>query len=58
VRELYVAGMARRKGIRPDNRIRHDQIAERRVAYGGRSQITDVQQPRYDAQVLDIILPY
>jgi flagellar L-ring protein FlgH len=58
VRELYVAGVARREDIRPDNTIPHDKIAELRVAYGGRGQITDVQQPRYGAQVLDIILPY
>jgi flagellar L-ring protein FlgH len=58
VRELYVAGVARPVDITPANQIRHDQIAELRVAYGGRGQITDVQQPRYGAQVLDIILPY
>jgi flagellar L-ring protein FlgH len=58
VRELYVTGVARREDIRPDNTIPHDKIAELRVAYGGRGQITDVQQPRYGAQVLDIILPY
>lgn len=58
VRELYVAGVVRPEDITPDNEIRHDQIAELRVAYGGRGQITDVQQPRYGAQVLDIILPY
>jgi flagellar L-ring protein precursor FlgH len=58
VRELYVAGVARREDIRPDNTIPHDKIAELRVAYGGRGQITDVQQARYGAQVLDIILPY
>jgi len=28
------------------------------VAYGGRGQITDVQQPRYGQQVLDAILPF
>jgi flagellar L-ring protein precursor FlgH len=58
VRELYVAGVARREDIRPDNAIQHDKIAELRVAYGGRGQITDVQPPRYGAQVLVIILPY
>jgi flagellar L-ring protein precursor FlgH len=58
VRELYVTGVARREDIRPDNTIPHDKIAELRVAYGGRGQITDVQQARYGAQVLDIILPY
>lgn len=58
VRELYVAGVARPEDIKPDNTIPHDEIAELRVAYGGRGQITDVQQPRYGAQVLDIVLPF
>jgi hypothetical protein len=32
-------------------------IAQARIAYGGRGQITDVQQPRYGQQVLDISCP-
>ena len=31
---------------------------EARIAYGGRGQITDVQQPRYGQQVLDVVLPF
>ncbi len=58
VRELYVAGVVRPEDITPNNTISHDQIAELRVAYGGRGQLTDMQQPRPGAQVLDIILPY
>ncbi len=58
VRELYVAGVVRPEDITPDNDIAHDQIAELRVAYGGRGQLTDVQQPRYGSQVLDVILPF
>ncbi|MGI9486731.1 MAG: flagellar basal body L-ring protein FlgH [Geminicoccaceae bacterium] len=58
VRELYVAGVVRPEDITPDNMISHDQIAELRVAYGGRGQLTDVQQPRYGTQVLDVILPF
>ena len=55
---IYVAGVVRPEDIRSDNKIDYAQIAELRVAYGGRGQLTDVQQPRYGAQVLDIILPY
>lgn len=58
VREVYVAGVARPEDITPLNTVPHDKIAELRVAYGGRGQLTDVQQPRYGQQVLDILLPY
>jgi flagellar L-ring protein precursor FlgH len=58
VREIGIAGIVRPEDITPGNRISHEKIAELRVAYGGRGQITDVQQPRYGAQILDIILPY
>lgn len=58
VREVLVAGIVRPEDITPQNTIPHDKIAELRVAYGGRGQITDVQQPRYGQQVLDIILPF
>ncbi len=58
VREIGIAGIVRPEDITPANTISYEKIAELRVAYGGRGQITDVQQPRYGAQVLDIILPY
>ena len=58
VRDVYVTGIVRPEDITPQNTIPHDKIAELRVAYGGRGQITDVQQPRYGQQMLDIVLPY
>jgi flagellar L-ring protein FlgH len=58
MREVVVAGIVRPEDITPRNTIPHEKIAELRVAYGGRGQITDVQQPRYGAQALDILLPY
>lgn len=44
--------------ISRQNEITYDKIAGARVSYGGRGQITDVQQPRYGQQIADVLLPF
>jgi flagellar L-ring protein precursor FlgH len=58
LRELTVQGIVRPEDVSPANSINYKQIAEARISYGGRGQITDVQQPRYGQQVLDMVLPF
>lgn len=58
LRELRIAGVVRPVDISLRNTISYDKIAEARVAYGGRGQISAVQQPRYGQDALEVILPY
>lgn len=57
-RILELAGVIRPQDITLDNTISYEKIAEARVSYGGKGQITDVQQPRYGQQVYDILFPF
>lgn len=58
LRELLVTGYVRPQDISRQNEITYDKIASARISYGGRGQITDMQQPRYGQQIADIILPF
>ncbi len=58
MRELLVTGYVRPEDISRKNEVTYDKIASARISYGGRGQITDVQQPRIGQQVLDVVLPF
>lgn len=58
LRELLVTGYVRPEDVSRQNEITYDKIASARISYGGRGQITDVQQPRIGQQILDAVLPF
>ncbi len=58
LRVLRVSGVIRPEDIASDNTITSDRMAEARIAYGGRGELTQVQGPRWGQQVMDILAPF
>lgn len=58
LRELIVTGIVRPQDIGRHNTVAHSQIAEARISYGGRGQLTDVQQARWGQQIYEALFPF
>ncbi len=58
LRELLISGIVRPEDISRDNVIDNNLIADARISYGGRGQITNLQQPRWGQQIFDAVTPF
>lgn len=58
LRDLNVTGVIRPQDIASDNTVPHDRMAEARISYGGRGQLTDLQRARWGQQMMDILMPF
>lgn len=58
VRDLTVTGVIRPEDITSQNTVRHTQMAEARISYGGKGNISAVQAPRWGQKGADAISPF
>jgi flagellar L-ring protein precursor FlgH len=58
LRELTVAGVVRPEDISSANTIRHTQIAEARISYGGRGDISRVQHTPAGQALVERFSPF
>ena len=58
VRELTVAGIVRPEDISSANAINHTQIAEARISYGGRGDVSRVQAPPVGQALAERFSPF
>jgi len=58
VRVLTVQGIVRPRDISTENMVSYEKIAEARISYGGRGRLTEIQQPAWGQQLLDLFTPF
>lgn len=57
-RILTVRGVIRPEDVGADNTVRHTQMADAQINYGGRGVISTVQRPRWGQRIADAVSPW
>ena len=58
LRELTVTGVIRPQDIASDNTVQHDRMAEARISYGGRGELTYLQDAPWGQQAVAAVKPF
>lgn len=58
VREMSIIGVVRREDVLANNTIESDKIAELRVSYGGRGDLSDTMRAPWGQQILNQVAPF
>jgi flagellar L-ring protein precursor FlgH len=58
IREVSIKGVIRPQDILSDNSINSNQVAEARIIYSGRGQMSEITQPRWGSQAVEILSPF
>lgn len=58
LREIEIKGIVRREDINSSNKINSQKIANLRIGYGGRGDLSDAQQAPWGQQYLNKLLPF
>ena len=58
LREITIMGIVRREDITSSNTIHSNKIAEMRISYGGRGELSDMQSFPVGQQLLNKVMPF